>query len=104
MFDATSRYAKLERATMTVADPDGTARTVTYVRRRFVPGAAGQTTLVEHTVTDGERPDTLTARYLGDPLQFWRVCDTNDVLRPDELTQTPGRVIEISMPNPTANS
>jgi hypothetical protein len=100
VFDATSRYATIEQATITAADPDGVTRTVTYVRRRFLPGTAGQTTLVEHLVVEGERLDNLTARYLGDPRQFWRVCDANEVFRPDELTQTPGRAIEIALPGP----
>ena len=100
MFDASSRYAKLERVMMTVVRPDATTRTVTYVRRRFLPGTAGQTTLVEHTVVDGERLDNLTARYLGDPLQFWRVCDANETFRPDELTDVPGRTIDIALPGP----
>jgi hypothetical protein len=49
---------------------------------------------------EGERLDNLTARYLGDPTQFWRVCDANEVFRPDELTETPGRTIDIAMPGP----
>lgn len=100
MFDATSRYAKIEQATIAVADPDGDTRTVTYVRRRFLPATTDQTTLVEHLVVEGERLDNLTARYLGDPTQFWRVCDANEVFRPDELTETPGRTIDIAMPGP----
>jgi hypothetical protein len=100
VFDASSRYSKLEQATITATDSDGATRTATYVRRRFLPGTAGQTTLVEHLVVDGERLDNLTARYLGDPTQFWRVCDANEVFRPDELTEMPGRTIDIAMPGP----
>jgi predicted NBD/HSP70 family sugar kinase len=98
VFEATSRYSKLEQIMITTVDPDGAARTVTCVRRRFLPGTAGQTTLVEHLVVDGERLDNLAARYLGDPTQFWRVCDANEVFRPDELTETPGRTIDIALP------
>lgn len=100
MFDAASRYSKIQQATITSVDPDGAVRTVTYVRRRFLPGTAGQTTLVEHLVVEGERLDNLTARYLGDPTQFWHVCDANEVFRPEELTETPGRTIDIAMPGP----
>jgi hypothetical protein len=35
---------------------------------------------------------------LGDPTQFWRLCDANGVLRPDELIQSVGTVIEVAMP------
>jgi len=99
VFDATSRYAKLPDETLALTDPDGTQRTVTYKARRFIPPAASMTTLVEHTVAGGERLDVITARYVGDPTQFWRLCDANTVLRPEELEQA-GRVIEIAMPGP----
>jgi hypothetical protein len=68
------------------------------VRRRFIPSPNGATTLVEHTVTQGERLDNITARYLGDPTQFWRVCDANNVLQPNELTDKPGTRIKIALP------
>jgi len=71
---------------------------IAYKRRRFIPPTDGQTTLVEHTVTQGERLDNITARYLGDPLQFWRICDANLALDPEELTDETGRTIVITMP------
>ena len=40
----------------------------------------------------------LTARYIGDPEQFWRVCDANRALLPDELTAAAGSVIRITLP------
>ena len=98
MLDQTSRYYKLDNAQLTAVDPDGTLRQVVYKRRRFIPDTSGSVTLVEHTVTQGERLDVITMRYLGDPLQFWRVCDTNSVLRPTELTDAYGTVIRIAMP------
>lgn len=98
MFDPTSRYFNVETATITVTGSDGQPRVIGYTRRRFVPSAAGMTTLKEHTVTQGERLDNITARYLGDPTQFWRVCDFNTVLSPDELTDEIGRVIKIAVP------
>jgi hypothetical protein len=48
-------------------------------------------------VAQGDRLDTITARYLGDPTQFWRICDANDTLRPDELEE-PGRTVRIALP------
>ena len=54
--------------------------------------------LHEHIVGDGERPDTLADRYLNDPEQFWRICDANAVMAPNELTQTVGRVVRITLP------
>ena len=99
MFDELSRYAAVETATLTRLDADGQARMLAYKRRRFVPSTAGQATLVEHRVAAGERLDTITARYFGDPTQFWQVCDANGVLRPAELTAEVGRTITIAMPS-----
>lgn len=91
---ANSRYAATETTTVTL--PDG--REVACLRRRFVPSPAQFALLEEHVVTQGERLDVITARYLGDPEQFWRVCDANPVLRPEELTEAPGGVIRITLP------
>jgi hypothetical protein len=98
VFDPTSRYSTIETASMTVLDGDGELLEVRYLKRRFIPRAR-MTTLVEHRVAQGERLDNITARYLGDPLQFWRVCDANTVLRPEELTEETGNVIAIALPN-----
>jgi len=98
MFEPTSRYANLENATLTVMDTDGQPRVLVYKRRRFVPSSAGMTTLLEHTFVQGDRLDNITARYLGDPTQFWRVCDANGVLQPAELEEV-GQVIRIALPN-----
>ena len=98
MFDPTSRYFNIENATLNVIGKDGTARTIVYKRRRFIPPADDATTVVEHTVTQGERLDNITARYLGDPTQFWRICDADNVLAPGELEEI-GRVIKITLPH-----
>lgn len=98
MLEPTSRYYNLPMVTLTVIGRDGTPIEIRYLRRRFIPAADGETTLQEHTFTEGERLDNITARYLGDPTQFWRLCDTNRVLRPEELEQI-GRVIKIALPN-----
>jgi hypothetical protein len=98
MFDPTSRYYNIETATLTVTDPDGRPRIIAYKRRRFVPPVEGTTTLVEHVVAQGERLDNITARYLGDPTQFWRICDANLVLDPDELTAEAGDSIRVAVP------
>jgi nucleoid-associated protein YgaU len=97
MFEPTSRYYGIETVKTT---PPGEARVVSYKRRRFIPPAEAMTTLVEHTVVQGDRLDNLAARYLGDPEQFWKICDANNVLRPDELTEEIGRVVRIALPYP----
>jgi hypothetical protein len=94
MFAPTSRYAGLPTATFSM--PDG--RQITYITRRFLPPADAFDLLLLHTVTDSDRLDNITAQHLDDPQQFWRVCDGNDVMSPFELTDTPGRVIRITLP------
>lgn len=97
MFDPESRYAALKTATLTAVDPDGRMRQIRYVLRRFLPSPESGTVLTEHTVTEGERLDNITALYLDDPTQFWRLCDANNVMRPEELTEEIGGSIRIAM-------
>lgn len=92
-FGPTSRYHGLETALLTRAD--GTQ--VVYVRRRFIPPPEAHALLQEHTVVQGERLDLIAARYLGDPEQFWRLCDANAVIVPAELEE-PGRIVRITLP------
>ncbi len=98
MFDPNSRYYTLATATLEQTGSDGQPRQVRYVRRRFVPPNDGATTLLEHTVVEGDRLDNITARYLGDPEQFWRLCDANRTLHPADLTGEVGAKIEITLP------
>jgi hypothetical protein len=48
-------------------------------------------------VRQEDRLDLIAARILGDPEQFWRVCDANNAMDPLELTARPGRMIRVSM-------
>ena len=97
MFEPSSRYYNIETAKMTVGNNGGEPRVVSYKRRRIIAPGETMTTLVEHTVVQGDRLDNLAARYVGDPEQFWRICDANDVLRPEELTEEIGRIIKIGL-------
>jgi hypothetical protein len=69
-----------------------------YLRRRFCPLPENFSLLQEHVVTERDRLDNIAAKYLGDPEQFWRTCDANAAMRPDELTETPGRRLRITLP------
>jgi hypothetical protein len=97
MFDSASRYAAIDQTTLTVTGADGRTRTISYIRRRFIAMPGGQVTLAQHRVVQGERIDNIAARYAGDPTQFWRLCDANGVLDPNDITSPPGRVIDIAM-------
>ena len=91
-FPPSSRYYATE-ITQTAGD-----HPVAYLRRRFISPPSNFSLLSEHVVQGGERVDTLTATYLDDPEQFWRLCDGNGVLRPTELTDDVGEPIRITLP------
>ena len=94
MFEATSRYYMIE--TTTFKTPDG--RIVAYKRRRFLPQSDEMPLLVEVTVVQGDRLDLITTRTIGDPEQFWRVCDANSSMNPCDLTAELGRVLRVPIP------
>jgi hypothetical protein len=100
MFAATSRYATLTISSYTTPGN----QQIAYVTRRFLPQPDSFTLLLLHTVTDSDRLDNITAQYLDDPQQFWRICDANDPLSPFDLTATPGETIRITLPLGVAGS
>jgi len=97
LFPSTSRYHGLGTA---VLDPDGD-RPVVYVRRRLVPHLERLATTGFHVVADRERPDLIAALRLGDPEQFWRLCDANRVVFADQLAEEIGRRIRVAAPEGT---
>src|SRR5262252_6110415 len=84
-FPPDSRYCGSSALSYTT--PGG--QTITYLARRFVPqpGAPNFATVAQHTVkqADRDRLDLLAAKYLGDPLLSWLICDANGAIQPDEL-------------------
>ena len=104
MFTVTSRYHGIEIAKyeMPPEDEEGETepREIAYLRRRFLPPLSkpqDEPVLTEHVVTQGERLDNITARYLGDPEQFWRLCDANNTMRPQALAEEIGRRLLIPL-------
>lgn len=95
-FPTDSRY--YGSATLTYVTPAGVG--ISYLARRIVPqpGAPNFSTLAQHTVKQGDRLDLIAAKYLGDPLLFWLICEANGAVRPDALVETPGIVLNITMP------
>jgi hypothetical protein len=93
-FPATSRYYTVE--TYTVDLPGGV--TVACLRRRFLPQPGRFALMQYHVVRQGERLDTVTATYLDDPEQFWRLCDANAAMRPEDLMTPVGRKLRITLP------
>ncbi len=94
MFPRTSRYYGIYVEKYVTAE----YKEIAYLSRRFLPDPSSLTVFARHTVTQGERLDNITTRYLGDPEQFWKICDGNNALRPDDLTEVIGS--EISIPSP----
>jgi len=78
MFESDSRYAALPTAMIRL--PDG--RTVRYLRRRVVPRERAHRLIQALTPGAEERLDLFTARTLGDPEHYWRLCDANGVIDP----------------------
>jgi nucleoid-associated protein YgaU len=75
-------------------------QSIPYLQRRLVPqpGAPNYATITQHTVRQGDRLDLIAAKYLGDPLMFWLICDANGAIRPADLVATPGKVLNITTP------
>jgi hypothetical protein len=94
LYPPTSRYYGLD--TTTIEPVQG--KPIIYLKRRFVPQPDRFALLQTHTVVQGDRLDNVTAKYMDDPLQFWRICDANRAMRPDDLTDSIGRVLRITLP------
>jgi len=94
LFPPTSRYHGIDTATIETSE----GKTIVYLRRRFLPSPDNFALLEEYVVTQGDRLDNITAKFLVDPEQFWRVCDANNAMRPDGLTETIGRALRITLP------
>ena len=93
-FPQNSRYLGIPTATS--QRPDG--RAIVYLRRRFLPSPERLSPLEVHVVAQGERLDVIAEQSLGDPELFWRLCDANRAMRPEELTERVGRVLRVTLP------
>lgn len=96
MFDTTSRYYNLETATYAKDDQ----KIISYKRRRFLPRGEELPLLAEVRVEQSDRLDLIANRTIGDPEQFWRVCDANNAMNPSELTEEPGKSLRVPIPQP----
>lgn len=93
-FPQDSRYAGF--ATQTYTAPDGTS--ISYLQRRYVPKPEKFSAIGQHTVVQSDRLDLLASVYLGDPIVYWRLCDANCALAPDDLLAVIGRILDITLP------
>ena len=88
MFFKGSRYAKV--ATLEITDSTG--RTIQYKATRFIADTQPR---LAHKVQRGERLDHVAHQYFRDAERFWRICDANQTMWPDDLTDEPGERILI---------
>jgi len=89
MFAPGSRYEQVKDASYTTGD----GRAIRYKRLRPLPGPGPAQSF--HAVAQGDRLDLLAYGAYRDPEQFWRLCDANHALRPDDLLAVAGRRLAI---------
>lgn len=95
-----SRYDGAEEATGRVQDGLGHEREVRYLRRPLGKRSSTVPALARHRVGEDDRLDLVSARYYGDPTAFWRICDANLALDPDDLVArgAAGRLLVVPTP------
>jgi hypothetical protein len=96
-FPINSRYRGIDTGTLVTPSGD----TIVYLRRRFVPAPENLSLIQQVSLKQGDRLDNIAAQYLSDPELFWRICDANRALRPDDL-ETPGMTLDIALPEGVA--
>jgi len=94
LFAASSRYYGLDTETIEISP----GKTVGYLTRRFLPDPSQFQVLQQYVVAQGDRLDNVAAQFLGDPALFWRICDANNAMRPEALTETVSATLLITMP------
>lgn len=96
VFLPTSRYASIEQEKLVL--PCG--RVIVYLKRRFVPPTESFVEIQKHIIQEGDRLDRIAHKSVGDPEQFWRICDANNAMHPEALTaeDRAGRKLRITLP------
>ncbi len=88
MFFKGSRYAKA--ATTEIVDSRGL--TLKYKKVRFITQPRK---MREQIVNEFDRLDNVAYKHLRDSQRFWRICDLNYALWPDDILSVAGRSIDI---------
>ena len=81
MFDDDSRYADAEEKTV----EDSRGRQVRVVS---VPDAPEQSRAGVHRRRQGQRLDHLAHHYLGAATDYWKICEINGAMHPDQLAES----------------
>jgi len=88
MFFKGSRYEDVEGHEI----QDTRGRAIRYKKVRFIPETEAR---MGHILSQGERLDHIAYNYYQDPERFWRICDANRAMWPDELVAEAGEVVLI---------
>lgn len=88
MFFKGSRYERVPAKDYETAE----GRVIRYKALRRIPKTPG---LTKHVVDEGERLDHISFDAYRDPERFWRIADANLAVDAHELTDDPGRVLDI---------
>jgi hypothetical protein len=88
MFSQRSRY----KAVQTTQITDAAGRVIPYIKVRFIPATPA---VVGHTVTQGERLDLISNNFYKDAQRFWRICDANFAMWPEDELAEPNATILI---------
>jgi len=87
MFFKGSRYERVPTQTLT----DASGRVIAYKATRFIAPAAA---IEGHLVTADERLDHIAWQHYRSAERYWRICDANLGLWPDDLLE-PGTVLGV---------
>jgi hypothetical protein len=80
MFFKGSRYEKIPDAKIS----DSTGREIPYKTTRFIVDPVA---VIGHRVMSNERLDHIAWQHFRDAERFWRICDANRALWPDDLLE-----------------
>jgi hypothetical protein len=98
LFDPTSRYFSLKDLKYTLlGEGNSNNRVVTYKERRFLPSVTQIDIVQEVIVEAGQRLDNIAFHNIGDPEQYWRICDSNEAMHPLEMTAELGKRLYIGI-------
>ena len=94
MFDPDSRYASQPQT----VDVDDQGRPRPYVTLREVPQPVRpRPEDAYHVVVASDRLDRVAWQALGEPNLFWRLCDADGALHPDDLLAVEGRRLVVPL-------
>ena len=75
--------------------------TLSGQKEEFLPQGDEMPVLQEVALVAGDRLDLIASRTLGDPEQYWLICDANNAMYPPDLIdleKEPDKVLRISVP------